>query len=143
MMLDKNSHYDDNDRPMALIKISTENINAEQRRNFIFKGNLATYFDVHFEPGEIHLYISAASATFIEIIHDDLGKTEFTLPFDLCDFCGYEMVVQYIPIDNNKNHVKPQNNFLSIITNQADADIYIDDNYVGQKEVFKSFPIGR
>lgn len=46
-------------------------------------------------------------------------------------------------IDNNKNHVKPQNNFLSIITNQADAYIYIDDNYVGQKEVFKSFPIGR
>lgn len=142
VMLDKKEHSDDNNQPMALIKISTENINAEQRRNFIFKGNLATYFDVHFEPGEIHLYISAAYATFIEIIHDDLGKTEFTLPFDLCDFCGYEMVVQYIPIDNNKNHVKPQNNFLSIITNQADADIYIDDNYVGQKEVFKSFPIG-
>lgn len=29
-MLDKNSHYDDNDRPMALIKISTENIGRDR-----------------------------------------------------------------------------------------------------------------
>ena len=27
VMLDKNDHYDDNNRPMALIKIATENIN--------------------------------------------------------------------------------------------------------------------
>lgn len=30
VMLDKNSHYDDNDRPMALIKISTENIGRDR-----------------------------------------------------------------------------------------------------------------
>ena len=50
VMLDKNSHYDDNDRPMALIKISTENINAEQRRNFIFKGgSFFVYGDIIYE----------------------------------------------------------------------------------------------
>ena len=76
VMLDKNDHYDDNNRPMALIKIATENIKAEERRKFIFKGNMATYFDVHFEPGEIWLYLST-EATFIEIIHDDFGKTAF------------------------------------------------------------------
>ena len=70
VMFDKYEHTDINNAPMALIKISTENITSEQRRKFTFKGNLATYFDVHFEPGEIYLYISAAAATFIEIIHE-------------------------------------------------------------------------
>lgn len=96
VMLDKNDHYDDNNLPMALIKISTENITAEERRRITFKVNLATYFDVHFEPSEIYLYLSAKVATFIEIHHPDYGKTEFTLPFDLEDFCGYEMVLQNV-----------------------------------------------
>ena len=85
--------YDMNDLPMALIKISTENISAEQRRKFAFRGNLATSFEVEHKPGEIYLYVSSC-ATFIEIIHPDFGKTEYWLPYDLCDFCGYEMVLQ-------------------------------------------------
>ena len=139
VMLDKNEHYDDNNLPMALIKISTENITAEERRHITFKGNLATYFDVHFEPSEIYLYISAQSATFIEIHHPDYGKTEFTLPFDLKDFCGYEMVLQYIPIGLNTN-VTQQNNYLTIICDQPNASIYIDDQYVS--DGFKSLAIG-
>ena len=139
VMLDKNEHYDDNDQPMALIKISTENITAEERRRITFKGNLATYFDVHFEPTEIHLYITAKTADFIEIHHPDYGKTEFTLPFDLKDFCGYEMVLQYIPIGLNPN-VTQQNNYLTIICDQPNASIYIDDQYVS--DGFKSLAIG-
>ena len=139
VMLDKNDHYDDNNLPMALIKISTENITAEERRRITFKGNLATYFDVHLEPTEIYLYISAHSATFIEIHHPDYGKTEFTLPFDLKDFCGYEMVLQYIPIGLNTN-VTQQNNYLTIICDQPNASIYIDDQYVS--DGFKSLAIG-
>ena len=139
VMLDKNDHYDDNNLPMALIKISTENITAEERRRITFKGNLATYFDVHFEPSEIYLYISAQSASFIEIHHPDYGKTEFTLPFDLKDFCGYEMVLQYIPIGLNTN-VTQQNNYLTIICDQPNASIYIDDQYVS--DGFKSLAIG-
>lgn len=92
VMLDKTNHYDDNNHPMALIKISTENIIAEERRRITFKGNLETYFDVHFELSEIYLYIST-SATFIEIHHPDYGKTEYWLPQDLKEFCGYEMVL--------------------------------------------------
>ena len=139
VMLDKNDHYDDNNLPMALIKISTENITAEERRRITFKGNLATYFDVHLEPTEIYLYISAQSATFIEIHHPDYGKTEFTLPFDLKDFCGYEMVLQYIPIGLHTN-VTQQNNYLTIICDQPNASIYIDDQYVS--DGFKSLAIG-
>ncbi len=126
VMLDKNDHYDDNNRPMALIKIATENIKAEERRKFIFKGNMATYFDVHFEPGEIWLYLST-EATFIEIIHDDFGKTEFVLPYDLKGFCGYEMVVQYVPL-TPQTEPKQQNKYHLIVkADQADATIYIDD----------------
>ena len=139
VMLNKYEHTDVNNAPMALIKISTENINAEQRRKFTFKGNLATFFDVHFEPGEIYLYVSAAAATFIEIIHDDYGKTEFTLPYDLCDFCGYEMVIVRPNADYDN---MPQINYLVINADQDNAAIYIDGNYVGDKEASRSFEIG-
>lgn len=139
VMLDKSEHYDDNNLPMALIKISTENITAEERRRITFKGNLATYFDVRLQPSEIYLYISARVATFIEIHHPDYGKTEFVLPFDLDDFCGYEMVLQYVPLVVNSN-VAQRNNYLTITSDQPNASIYIDDQYVS--DGFKSLEIG-
>ena len=143
VMLDKKDHYDDNDNPMALIKISTENISLEQRAKFYFKGNLETYFDKHLqEDGQLYLYVSAV-APFMEIIHPDYGKTEYHFPFDLCDFCGYEMVVQYVPLVASVNEpVKPQNNFITITCDQENAAVYIDDEYVGDKNGFKSLPIG-
>ena len=139
VMLDKSEHYDDNNLPMALIKISTENITAEERRRITFKGNLATYFDVRLQPSEIYLYISTRVATFIEIHHPDYGKTEFILPFDLDDFCGYEMVLQYVPLVVNSN-VAQRNNYLTITSDQPNASIYIDDQYVS--DGFKSLEIG-
>lgn len=143
VMLDKYEHTDINNAPMALIKISTEGIDAEQRRKFTFKGNAATGFECYFEPGEIHLYISAEPATYIEIIHDDYGKTEYTLPYDLCKWCGYEMVVQYVPtVPSQPSATVQQNNYLSVTADQESASIYIDDDYVGEKEGFRSFAIG-
>ena len=137
VMIDKNEHYDMNNAPMALIKISTENIKAEERRRITFKGNLATYFDVHFEPSEIYLYITAKAATFIEIHHPDYGKTEFTLPYDLKDFCAYEMVLQYVPIGNDSDL-----NYLILKADQQDARIYVDDEYVGKQFAHKQLVIG-
>ena len=128
VMLDK--HYDDNDNPMALIKISTENISLEQRAKFYFKGNLETYFDKHLqEDGQLYLYVSAV-APFVEIIHPEYGKTEYTFPFDLCDFCGYEMVVQYVPLVVNaaSEPVQKKKYHLIVKADQSDATIYIDDN---------------
>ena len=128
VMLNKEDHYDDNDIPMALIKISTENITAEERRRITFKGNLATYFDVHLEPSEIYLYISARVATFIEIHHPDYGKTEYLLPYDLKDFCGYEMVLSYIPLSAKTTETTQQKKcHLIVKADQPDATIYIDD----------------
>lgn len=133
VMLDKNDHYDDNNRPMALIKIATENIKAEERRKFIFKGNMATYFDVHFEPGEIWLYLST-EATFIEIIHDDFGKTEFVLPYDLKDFCGYEMVVQYVPLTPQTEPEHQKKFHLIVKADRPESIIYIDNKLIGTGE---------
>lgn len=144
VMLNKESHIDDNEAPMALIKITTENITAEQRARFIFKGNAATYFDVHLEEGETYLYISAAPATFLEIIHPDYGKTEYWFPVDLCDFCGYEMVVVSTFNQGGKDEpVRPQNNFLTISTDQQESLIYIDGVFVGNGTVDKSLQIGK
>lgn len=134
-MLDKNEHYDVNNQPMALIKISTVNINEHERTRITFKGNLATEFDVRFEPSEIYLYLST-SATFIEIHHPDYSKTEFRLPYDLKPFCGYEMVL----VNGEDN--EPKYNYLIIMTDQDNASIYIDDEYIGDKEVSKTLKVG-
>ncbi|MBQ8760734.1 MAG: PEGA domain-containing protein [Bacteroidales bacterium] len=125
VMMDKEDHIDVNDVPMALIKISTENITAEERRRITFKGNLATYFDVQFEPSEIYLYITAKSATFIEIHHPDYGKTEYWLPETLKDYCGYEMVVQ-------RTQIEPEYGFLAISSEPDEADVYVGGKHYGK-----------
>ena len=145
VMLDKNKHLDDNDNPMALIKITTENISAEERARFRYNGNMETYFDVHQqEDGQTYLYISAEAATFIEIIHPDYGKTEYTFPFDLCDYCGYEMVVQYVPLVPvvTQESSKPKKTYLIVKSDQTDARIYIDDELVNTHEVSKAVDVG-
>lgn len=139
VMFDKNDHYDDNDKPMALIKISTENISAEERARFIFNGNLETYFDVQFMTGEIHLYLSTA-ATFIEIIHPDYGKTEFNLPETLKPFAGYEMII--VSDYYNDDNAAPKVNYLIINTDQTNAMIFIDGEFVGLKDVSKLLSVG-
>lgn len=141
VMLDKMEHNDDNDNPMSLIKITTEKMDAEQRAELRFSGNLETYFDKrHMEDGQIYLYISSV-APFIEIIHPYYGKTEYHFPFDLCDYCGYEMVIQHNPL-GDEDSSKPHNTYLVITTDQLDAVIYIDDEYAGMKEATRSFETG-
>ena len=145
VMLDKSEHLDDNDNPMALIKITTENISAEERAKFTYKGNIETYFDVQqHEVGQTYLYISAKPATFIEIIHPDYGKTEYTFPFDLCDYCGYEMVVQYVPLVPivTQESSKPKKTYLIVKSDQTDARIYIDDELVNTHEASKTVDFG-
>ena len=142
LMLDKDDHRDINWKPMALIKISTEGMKAEERARLIFHGNLETYFDVVQQQAETHLYISAQSATFIEIQHPDYGKTEFWLPEDLCDFCGYEMVIQYQPLAPKMEQEKPKINYLVITADRPDASIYINGDLVGEKEISMPLTIG-
>lgn len=137
VMDDKENHRDGNGDPMALIKITTENISAEDRNKFYFKGNRATEFDAVPKIGELYLYLSAEAATFIEIKHPDFGKCAIdiieTLGEPLEDFSGYEMVI----VSNYKIEPKrePQNNYLIINTDQDNAMIYVDDKFIGLNEV--------
>lgn len=88
--LDKQT--DDNDRPYAVLKIRTENIDGKQRRELDFKGDARTFFEVEYKDGEVWLYISYY-ATYIKISHDDFSSTEFWFPFDMEPKCGYELTL--------------------------------------------------
>ena len=143
IMNDKYDHLDGNDLPMALIKISTENIPEQERLRLKFSGNLATQITKTPKTGQMWIYISAENATFINIMHPDYGTCKYYLPEKLCDFCTYEMVLQYVPIVSViEETTKLQNNFLTITCDQNEAAIYIDDEYVGDKDGYKSLPIG-
>ncbi|MBO7287371.1 MAG: PEGA domain-containing protein, partial [Bacteroidales bacterium] len=91
------------------------------------------------KTGEMWIYISADAATFINIKHPDYGTYKYLLPEKLCDYCVYEMVLQYIPLVQETG-VARQNNYLTIIADQPNASIYIDDEYVS--DGFKSLAIG-
>ena len=136
---DKEEYTDGNDLPMALIKISTENINEQERLRLVFTGNRATQIIKKPKTGEMWIYISADAATFINIKHPDYGTYKYLLPEELCDYCVYEMVLQYIPLVQETGVVQ-QNNYLTIIADQPNASIYIDDEYVS--DGFKSLAIG-
>lgn len=91
--------YDDNDKPYAVLKIRTENINNKQRRELVFEGDAATYFELEYNVGEIWVYLSYY-ATFLKISHPDLSSTEFWFPFDMAPKKGYELtLVNRPPID--------------------------------------------
>ena len=139
-VIDNKAEYvDGNDLPMALIKISTENINEYERSRLVFTGNRATQIIKKPKTGEMWVYISAETATFINIKHPDYGTFKYPLPEELCDYCVYEMVLQYIPIVATATATQ-QNNYLTIIADQPNASIYIDDQYVS--DGFMSLAIG-
>ena len=106
---DKAEYTDGNDMPMALIKISTENIPEQERMRLVFVGNRATQIIKKPRTGSMWIYISADAATFIDIRHPDYGTYKYYLPEELCDYCVYEMVLQYVndqPRGFIKNHAK-------------------------------------
>ena len=143
LMLDKEDHRDDNWKPMALIKITAEGMKAEERARLEFHGNMSTYVDVKQMGSQTYLYLTAQAATFLEIIHPDYGKTEYWFPEDLCDYCGYEMVVQYVPIVPVSNEpAKIPKTYLIVKTDQPEALIYIDDEPINTGEASKSVNIG-
>ncbi len=137
IMDDKYDHYDGNDEPMALIKISTVNINEAERMRINFRSNRATMIVKKYLNGQIWLYLSHV-ATFLEISHPDYSLITYQIPETLCGFCIYEMTLEYIPF--NGQNVVQQNNYLTITADQPNALIYIDDQYVS--DGFKSLAIG-
>lgn len=93
--------YDDNDKPYAVLKIKTENIDGKQRRKLGFNGDAQTFYEIEYKDGEVWLYISYY-ATYIKIYHDDLSSTEFWFPFDMEPKKGYELTLVNIDKDYSK-----------------------------------------
>lgn len=142
-VIDNKAEYvDGNDLPMALIKISTENIPEQERMRLVFVGNRATQIIKKPKTGSMWIYISADAATFIDIRHPDYGTYKYYLPEELCDYCVYEMVLQYINPNAYQGPEKPNINYLIISSDQENAEIFIDDEYVGDGEVSKTLNIG-
>ena len=144
VMNDKYDHLDGNDLPMALIKISTENISEQERLRLKFQGNLATQITKTPKTGQMWIYISAENATFINFMHPDYGTYKYYLPQKLCDFCTYEMVLQYIPIAPvaANEPAKIQKTYFIVQSDQDDALVYIDGEMLGAKEARKLVDVG-
>ena len=138
---DLNYQTDDNDLPFAVIKVRTENITDKQRRELRFESNLAVGIQLEYKIGEVWVYLTAKYADYLKISHPDFGVCEFTLPFDLQPKKGYEMALVYKAFAPAAP-VKDIYNFLIISADQPNATIYIDDEYAGDKEVYKSYRAG-
>ena len=144
-VIDNKAEYTDgNDLPMALIKISTENIPEQERMRLVFVGNRATQIIKKPRTGSMWIYISADAATFIDIRHPDYGTYKYYLPEELCDYCVYEMVLQYIPIVPvaANEPAKIQKTYFIVQADQTDALVYIDGEMLGAKEARKLVDVG-
>ncbi len=134
---DKETYTDGNESPMALIKISTENIPEQERMRLVFTGNRETQILKVPKTGQMWIYISAEAATFIDIKHPDYGTCKYYLPEKLCDYCKYEMVLQYV--NNNSS-----NTYISVDSEPSGADIYIDGKHYGKTpNIITDLPMGK
>ncbi len=128
VMDDAKAHTDVDNKPMALFKISTENINDEERHKLYFTGNRVTEIsDKVYKTGSVWIYITAEHSDFLEIRHPDYGVTRFYFPESLCDFCTYEMVLQYIDPTP-----AVETGFLAVSTEPNEADVYVDGKHYGK-----------
>ncbi|MBR4155348.1 MAG: PEGA domain-containing protein [Bacteroidales bacterium] len=140
---DKAEYVDGNEMPMALIKISTENIPEQERLRLVFTGNRETQILKRPKTGQMWIYISAEAATFIDIKHPDYGTHKYYIPERLCDYCVYEMVLQYIPIVPVSNEpAKPKKTYLIVKSDREDARVYIDDELISTQEASKAVDYG-
>ena len=148
--------YDDNDKPYAVLKIKTENINDKQRRELGFGGDAQTFFETEYKDGEVWLYISYY-ATFLKISHPDLSSTEFWFPYDMEPKRGYELTLVNKPaideeiisriekLENSKSEVVANSDdfgYIVVKTGSLEgATVYIDGNEMEMKTPFVSDPI--
>ena len=141
--------YDDNEKPYAVLKIKTENINDKQRRELSFGGDAQTFFETEYRDGEIWLYISYY-ATFLKISHPDLSSTEFWFPYDMEPKRGYELTLVYKPaideeiisriekLENASNENETKYGYIIITTPTDGATVYINGKEMEMKTPFAS-----
>ena len=141
--------FDDNEKPYAVLKIKTENINDKQRRQLGFGGDAQTFFETEYKDGEIWLYISYY-ATFLKISHPDLSSTEFWFPYDMEPKRGYELTLVYKSsldeevlkriekLENASNENETKYGYIIITTPTDGATVYINGKKMEMKTPFAS-----
>lgn len=144
----KEEFVDGNDSPMALIKISMENIDEKEMVRLVFSGNRETQVIKEHKKDQMWIYLSAEAATFVDIKHPDFGVYKYMLPENLCNYCVYEMLLQYILIAPvievvpEPENVIEQKAHLVVKCDHNDALIYIDDEPINTKEATRLFEVG-
>lgn len=129
---------DDNDRPYAVLKIKTENIDNKQRRELDFQGDARTFFETEYKDGEIWLYLSYY-ATYLKVSHDDLSSTEFHFPLEMEPQCGYEMIIR-----NKQSSAKYIFGIMDVTTSPVGAHIIIDGkDYGTTPKAMNNVPLGK
>ena len=88
--LDKQN--DSYEKPYAVLKIRTENIDDQQRNKLNFKVQDNVDYEVEYKVGEVWLYISYF-ATYLQISHPELGSAGIYFPFDMVGKKGYELTL--------------------------------------------------
>ncbi|HJH59769.1 MAG TPA: PEGA domain-containing protein [Bacteroidetes bacterium] len=130
-----NPKQDRNGFNCAMLRITTMGVNGEQRRKFRFSGDMATQIvDVSFPEGEIWVYLSPGRSSLI-IVHDDYGREIYDMPYELKEKTCYRMVITVDKEDIVKN-------YLIIKADQPNALIYVDDVFMGEKEVAQLYSAG-
>ena len=138
---DPNYQTDDNELPFAIVKIITENLDNQQRRELLFEGNAATFFMLEYKPTEIWVYLTAQYADYLKISHPDYSTIEFQFPVTLKPNQGYEMVLAL-------KEIPQEDNFGSLVLTtkpENDADIFIDGTPMNQKTPYTNelMPTGK
>lgn len=129
---DPNYQTDDNELPFAIVKIITENLDNQQRRELLFEGNAATFFMLEYKPNEIWVYLTAQYADYLKISHPDYSTIEFQFPVTLKPNQGYEMVLAL-------KEIPQEDNFGTLILStfpENGADVYIDGVPTNQKTYY-------
>ena len=127
---DPNYQYDDNEKPFAVIKVRTENINDKQRHGLKFEGNGGTFVMLEYKTGEVWVYLTAKYASYLKISHPDFSSTEFYLPYDLKPKCGYEMTLVNNFVEPIKEVSKPKQKIENSI-NEKQVIQYTNGTYEG------------
>ena len=141
VILDK--RYDDNNNPMALIRIYTENILPEQKRDFFFDSDFGTNLEPSIaESGEIELY-ATYTVKKIKLTHNFFSPLDIVIPFDLEGNACYELILQGPGQQPTPTPTQQKKYHLIVKADQADANIYIDGNDMNFGEDYKLVDEGK
>lgn len=141
---DKAEYVDSKGSPMALIKVSTENITEQERLKLEFEVNKQAQIIKKTKTGQMWIYLSAESADYLYIKHDTYGECKLEFTEKLCDYCVYDVTIQYIPKKymTEDKPVKEKKAHLIIKTDQPNSLIYIDGEPVGMHEASELLVVG-